>query len=286
MELDMSTRIVIGTTTISALDDGTSFLPPMFFPGLEFGSHPGMLSEDGTFHIPTGCFLIQSKGSTVLVDAGMGPANIPFPPDLAAVCGLAEVPVFIAEGGELLKLLAAAGVSPEDIDLVFLTHLHPDHIGWVAPEGQLAFPNAEVVYGAADWEALVVHLPVDDPGRVGLEAASAAGKLRGIEGTTVTVAPGISAHHMPGHTPGHYVLSVTSGDRKVFLIGDTFHHCLQLNDQGISFLTDVDAELALRSREELVARFADTDIAIGMSHFPGLDFTRITVDDERHWVKI
>jgi len=282
----MSTSIVIGSTKITALDDGTSFLPPMFFPGLDFGCHPGMLSDDGTFHIPTGCFLIQSEESTVLVDAGLGPSNIPFPPDLSAASGLEHVPAFIAVGGELLNLLDAAGVAADDIDVVFLTHLHPDHIGWVAPKGKLTFPNADVVYGAADWDALVVPLPEDDAGRLGLEFARSAGKLRAIEGATVAVAPGISAHHVPGHTPGHYVLSITSGESQAYLIGDTFHHCLQLNDQEISFLTDIDAELALRTREELVAKFADTDIAIGMSHFPGLDFTRITVDDTRHWVEV
>jgi glyoxylase-like metal-dependent hydrolase (beta-lactamase superfamily II) len=244
-----------------------------------------MLADDGTFHIPTGCFLIQTAETTVLVDAGMGPANIPFPPEMAAVSGLEHVPTFIAVGGNLLKLLAAAGVTPGDVDLVFLTHLHPDHIGWVAPEGQLAFPNAEVFYGAADWDALISQLPGDDPGRLGLEAARAAGKLRAIEGSTVPVAPGISAHHTPGHTPGHYILSISSGERQVYLIGDIFHHCLQLNDKGIHFLTDTDAELALRTREDLVSTFADTDIAIGMSHHPGLDFMQITIDGERHWVE-
>lgn len=282
----MSTSIVIGTTTITALDDGTSYLPPMFFPGLDFGSHPGMLADDGTFHIPTGCFLIQSDESTVLVDAGMGPANIPFPPDLAAASGLEEVPEFIAEGGYLLFLMADAGIAPEDINVVFLTHLHPDHIGWVAPGGQLAFPNAEVVYGAADWDALMSPLPGDDLGRVGLEAAGSAGKLRAIEGKTVEVAPGITAHHTPGHTPGHYVLSVTSGGQQVYLLADAIHHCLQLNDPDIHFLTDIDRDLALRTREELLSSFAGTDIAIGVSHFPGLHFNRITVDGTRHWVEI
>jgi len=285
-ETEMSTRIVIGTTTITALDDGTSFLPPMFFPGLDFDSHPGMLAEDGTFHIPTGCYLIQSEESTVLVDAGMGPTNIPFPPEIAAASGLAELPEFIAEGGYLLSLLADAGVSPADIDVVFLTHLHPDHIGWVAPGGELAFPNAEVVYGAADWDALISPLPDDDLGRIGLEAARSAGKLRAIEGKTVEVAPGITAHHTPGHTPGHYVLSITSGEQQAYLLADSIHHCLQLNDLEIHFLTDIDRELALRTREELISRFAGTDIAIGVSHFPGLNFNHIAVDDTRHWVEI
>jgi glyoxylase-like metal-dependent hydrolase (beta-lactamase superfamily II) len=282
----MSATIVIGSTTITALDDGTSFLPPMFFPGLDVATHPEVLSEDGTVHIPTGCFLVQSEGSTILVDAGVGPTNIPFPPEIAAAAALAQVPPFIAEGGKLLDLLAAAGVAPGDVDVVFLTHLHPDHIGWVAPGGQLAFPNADVVYGAADWDALMSPAPTDDPGRLGLEAARSAGKLRPIEGATVTIAPGITAHHTPGHTPGHYALSFSSGGQQAYLLGDTIHHCLQLNDQQIHFLTDLDPDLALKTREELIGSFSGTDVAVNLSHFPGLDFMHITDDGERHWSAI
>jgi glyoxylase-like metal-dependent hydrolase (beta-lactamase superfamily II) len=69
---------------------------------------------------------------------------------IGAAAELAHPPEWIAEGGLLPGALAAAGVGPADINTVFLTHLHADHISWVAPGGELFFPNAEVVYGAAD----------------------------------------------------------------------------------------------------------------------------------------
>jgi glyoxylase-like metal-dependent hydrolase (beta-lactamase superfamily II) len=279
----MTTSITVGTMRITALNDGTSHLPPMMYPGLDFDAHPELLENDGTYHIPVGCFLIQSDAFTILVDAGIGPADIPFPADLAAAAGLSPPPEFIAEGGKLPDELAAAGVAPEDVTTVFLTHLHGDHVGWVAPGGTLFFPNAEVVYGAADWDALIAPAPADDPARIGMEAAKAAGSLRAIDATTVEIAPGVTALHTPGHTPGHYAVRVTSDGEEADLLGDAVHHALQLTDTGISFLSDVDAEHALQTREDLFALVAGTEVAIGMAHHPGLDFQRITEHDGRAW---
>jgi glyoxylase-like metal-dependent hydrolase (beta-lactamase superfamily II) len=148
----LSTVIDVGGIKVSALNDGEVHLPPMYYPGLDFGAHPELLQADGTYHIPVGCFLIQAEGLTVLVDAGLGPSTIPFPGDIAAAAGLTDPPELIAAGGLLPGALAAAGVAPTDITTVFLTHLHADHIGWVAPGGALSFPNAVVMCGAVEWE--------------------------------------------------------------------------------------------------------------------------------------
>jgi glyoxylase-like metal-dependent hydrolase (beta-lactamase superfamily II) len=279
----MTTSITVGAIRITALNDGVSRLPPMMYPGLDFGAHPELLENDGLYDIPAGCFLIQGDAFTILVDAGIGPVDIPFPADLAAAAGLTPPPEYIAEGGSLPEELASAGVAPDDVTTVFLTHLHGDHVGWVAPGGTPFFPNAEVVYGAADWDALIAPASADDPARIGMEAAKAAGVLRAIDATTVEIAPGVTALHTPGHTPGHYAVRITSGSEEVDLLGDAVHHALQLTDTGISFLTDVDAEHALQTREELFAQVAGTGVAIGMAHRPGLDFQRITEHDGRTW---
>jgi len=97
---------------------------------------------------------------------------------------------------------------------------------------------------------------------------------------------------VPSRIPGQLwkvsvvLASHRSGGQQTYLLADTVHHCLQLNDQDIAFLTDIDADLALRTREELISTLAETDIAIGMSHFPGLDFYLIAADDTPQWVRI
>ena len=280
----LSTVIDVGGIKVSALNDGEVHLPPMYYPGLDFGAHPELLQADGTYHIPVGCFLIEAEGLTVLVDAGLGPSSIPFPRDIAAAAGLTDPPESIAAGGLLPGALAAAGVAPGDITTVFLTHLHADHIGWVAPGGVLFFPNAVIMCSAVDWETPpVAPAPGELEGRRGLTVARTEGVLRLLNAPTAELAPGVTAHHSPGHTPGHYVVSVCSHGEAVYLLGDAVHHPLQLNDKGISFLSETEPERALQAREELLAALQGRSASIGMTHFPGLEFQRITTANGRQW---
>ena len=87
-------------------------------------------------------------------------------------------------------------------------------------------------------------------GQVGDRFEGGRGVLRPIDAATVELAPGVSAHHSPGHTPGHYVVRVFSNDETSYLLGDVVHHPLQLNDQDISFLSEAEPERALRVRTQ------------------------------------
>jgi glyoxylase-like metal-dependent hydrolase (beta-lactamase superfamily II) len=281
----MHQQLKVGDIEIVALSDGMSRLPRMFFPGLDFAAHPEVLDEDGTVHIPTGCFLIRTSGRTILVDAGLGPLNVPYPEGMPTAAAAPGDPTpFLSEGGLLPWALAAAGCAAAEVDTVFLTHLHPDHVGWVGPEGKPYFHNATVVYGAADWEPLVVGAPDGDPGRRGMEAAASAGRTEPIAGDMVAIAPGVTARHAPGHTPGHYVLVIASGAERAYLLGDAVQCPLQLTEADIAFLTDVDAALAARTRETLFREMEDHGAAVGMDHFPGLEFQRIIPGVGRRWV--
>src|SRR5260370_23698607 len=122
--------IVVGQYRITALSDGMSRLPPMFFPGLDPCQHGAGPDPDGTIHIPTGCFLIQGDGRTILVDAGLGPLSLPFPdgiPTARAVAGGDTPP--LSEGGDLPAQLRAAGVESSDVATTLLTHLPRNHTG-------------------------------------------------------------------------------------------------------------------------------------------------------------
>ena len=284
----MAKHVQVGDIQIVALSDGMSRLPPMFYPGLNIEAHPEILNEDGTVHIPTGCFLIRGPGCNMLVDAGLGPVSIPFPQGMpAAKARPGEQVPPLSEGGMLPAALREARCEPSDIDTVFLTHLHPDHIGWIAPQGRPYFENAKVVYGAADWAPLISSASIDDPGRRGLEAIHSAGRASPIEGDMLNIASGVTARHAPGHTPGHYVLIVSSGVHRAYLLGDAVQCPLQLTETDIGFLTDVDAALAARTREALFLELESNDhAAVGMDHFPGLEFQRILSGRGRQWFSI
>src|SRR6516165_8808169 len=102
--LRMSASIRIGDIEITALNDGTSRLPAMFYPGLDVGVHPEVLSEDGTVHIPAGCFLVRGPSRTILVDAGIGPVTVEYPEGM---------PRARAAAGEPEPKLAVGGLLPE-----------------------------------------------------------------------------------------------------------------------------------------------------------------------------
>ena len=137
---------------------------------------------------------------------------------------------------------------------------------------------------AVEWETPpVAPAPGELEGRRGLAAARAAGVLRPIDAATVELAPGVSAHHSPGHTPGHYVVRVSSNGEDAYLLGDAVHHPLQLNDKGISFLSETEPERALRAREELLTALQGRNVSIGMTHFPGGEFQQITTANGREW---
>ena len=279
----MTDSITVGAFTVTALDDGECHLPPLFYPGADFTAEPELLDPDGTYHIRAGAYLIQGQGTTMLVDAGAGPDNIPFPPEMASAAGLDRSPDFLTEVGRLPDSLAAAGVDPADVTVIVLTHLHPDHIGWVAPHGKIFFPNAVVHYGEADWDALISPTKTDDPDRVVMEAARDAGVLRPLKDSSVPIADGITAVHAPGHTPGSYIVSVASDGQTLYLTGDVIEHPQQLTRSGVGFLTDLDGAHASTTRDDIFAEVAGQDIVLGTAHVPNPVFRRVSSD--RQWLR-
>lgn len=263
--------IEMGNIEIHALADGRIRLPTTFFPGLDVGRHPEVVAPDGTVHVPTGAYLVRGGGRTILVDAGLGPREIGFAEGVQPDDG------DMGAGGGLPLALSEAGVRPADVDTLLLTHLHPDHVGWIAPHGVPYFPNAEVLYGEADWAELVETAGRHDWTRIGLEAVRATGKLRPLRGD-VEIAPGLTARHAPGHTPGHYVLDIVSEGRRAVLLGDVLHTPAQLADSGISSSTDTDPSLAHFTRQQWLREVEGTETVIAPAHFPGMQFFRVSAD--------
>jgi glyoxylase-like metal-dependent hydrolase (beta-lactamase superfamily II) len=248
----------IGDIELLPLNDGLCKLAQEFYVGLDFSTHQDLLADDGTVHVPVGCFLLRTGDTTVLVDAGLG-----------------EVDVGWARGGELPGALEAAGVGPGDIDLVLCSHLHVDHIGWLVQDDAPWFTNATVRYGTGDWQQFVADKPEGDRSRHIMEVLADAGRLEPLEGDMIGVAPGITARHTPGHTPGHYGIVVSSGDERAVLLGDAVECPLQLEEPDFSALSDVDPALAARTRAALWQELEGTDTLVGAAHFPGLQFGRV-----------
>jgi glyoxylase-like metal-dependent hydrolase (beta-lactamase superfamily II) len=186
----------------------------------------------------------------------------------------------MGQGGNLLVDLDNAGVQPEDVDTVFLTHLHGDHLGWsVRPDGEPVFPEARYVTQAAEWEISVPYL-----GRAvaGLDDRGLLGLLDGEE----PVGEDLTAIPTPGHSPGHSSLLVSSGGEQALVSGDAIVHPAQATEPTWNVHFDMDKEQAARTREMLLAWMEADGITVAAGHIPGSGFGRIGRDGgmgRRYW---
>jgi glyoxylase-like metal-dependent hydrolase (beta-lactamase superfamily II) len=155
------------------------------------------------------------------------------------------------------------------------THLHLDHAGWLVHEDRPWFPNATVRYGSGDWGRFVDDAPPDDRIAAGMRLLLDADRLEPIEGDMVPLAPGLTARYTPGHTDGHYSLVVSSGDERLFLLGDAVECPLQVAEDEFNAWSDVDPATAKRTREAMWRELEGTDALVGAAHFPGLQVGRI-----------
>lgn len=252
----------IGDVLVTALNDGTLDLPLGAMHGIEPEAASALLQE--AFRAPSprssiNAFLIQGNGATILIDTGaggtMGPAS-----------------------GHLQARLAAAGVAPGDVDTIVMTHLHPDHTGGLtSPAGTAVFSKAELVVpqGEADFwlnEAVAAAAPDENKAYfAGAQAAVAPyrSRMRLLADTDVT--PGLRAHPLPGHTPGHTGYLVTSGGAALLIWGDLFHvQDVQSRRPEVGMVFDTDPDEATRSRLRVLDMAArDRLMVAGMHlHFP------------------
>jgi glyoxylase-like metal-dependent hydrolase (beta-lactamase superfamily II) len=208
-------------------------------------------------------FLINTGRQLILVDSGAG--------TLYGDCC-----------GHLISNLRAAGYDPKQVDQVLLTHLHADHVGGIAPNGIMAFPNATIRVRRADleyWtdakraEVAPQYLKPMFAGAVAsLRPYLAANRVSTFDAQS-EVLPGIVAIPAPGHTPGHTVYQIASRDRQFMVWGDIVHvAALQFPDPAITLIYDSDEDQAEAQRIALFKRVSDGRTLVAAAHiaFPGV----------------
>jgi len=199
-------------------------------------------------------------------------------------------------GGKLLQSLAAAGVRPEQITDILLTHAHDDHMGGLIHDGALEFPNAIVHVAKADVDffedrsnASKRHYGMNyfDDYFASLKHYVDAGKVQTFEGIT-EIAPGITATVHPGHTPGSSFYTVESDGQQIVFVGDIIHvGAVQFPEPDITITYDVDRRLAAQVRKTALAEFARERTLIAIPHipFPGIGHVR-TSGTGYEWVPV
>jgi glyoxylase-like metal-dependent hydrolase (beta-lactamase superfamily II) len=215
------------------------------------------------FRLPVTVYLVRSADVIVLVDTGIGPA------------GLWEF--WAAEREGLLPAaLAEHAVDRDDIDVVFLTHLHVDHLGWNTDEdGAAMFGRAGYVVHP-DALAFALERPDRSHIRRCVEPLLDRFEWRGDEDE---LAPGVRLRALPGHYPGHVGVSIRSGGERAELIADMAPHPALLDRPERVFSFDDVPQTTTRA--ELVEQLVDTDCLIVCGHFPGSGIGRAPLREGR-----
>jgi glyoxylase-like metal-dependent hydrolase (beta-lactamase superfamily II) len=256
-------RLKVGAHEVTVVSDGSLTLDAALFAGDAAGAEK--LLRDAhlpTVNIPTplNTWLINTGNKLVLVDTGGGTH-------------------FAPSVGRLPQNLAAAGVEPSEIDDVVITHPHPDHIpGLIDANGGMLFPNAVVHVNGDDhafWTSDEIRGKAPEEFRVFFDLAKKAikpyadaGKLQLYKDGTA-FAPGVTSMFLPGHTVGHSMVRVSSGNGDFLIFGDIVHNAaLQFTDPERSVAFDTDAALALKNRKKVFDMVATDRLLFSGGHLP------------------
>ncbi len=175
--------------------------------------------------------------------------------------------------GQVRQLLSAAGYQPEDVDIVTLTHVHPDHIGGLYEADQPAFPNARYVIGRAEFDgwkdgATIPAQRQDNRNLFLKYVVPLAQKMVFLEPGD-SVVPGIEAVEAFGHSAGHMAYHIESDGQAVLLWGDvTNHFVLSLQHPEWQVAYDDEPARATATRQRMLDMAATDRLLVLGHHMP------------------
>ena len=264
-------RMMLGDIEVTALNDGTLDLQPKQLLTNTTQQEVGKLLDKGfqkdVVQTSVDGYLINTGSKLVLVDTGAGKL---FGPTL----------------GSLVANLKAAGYQPEQVDEIYSTHMHGDHVGGRVADGKLVFPNAIVRADQHDADFWLSKENLDKASeqmkgffqgaQASLNPYVAAGKFKPFDGETELV-PGVRAIAARGHTPGHSIYAVESKGQKLVLWGDLMHvAAVQFPQPQVTISFDTDSKSAAIQRKKAYAEAAKEGYLVAAAHlpFPGIGHIR------------
>jgi len=278
----------LGEMELLVVTDGHGmFKPaqPMFAPGIPTVDFEAILQQNflppGVVDIAFNVLVIKKGKDIILFDTGCG-AN------------------FGPQSGRLPDNLRAAGIDPAEVTAILLTHAHPDHVGGMLDkEGHPVFPHAAVYVAALEYDFWTSGKPDFSKSRYTDHTATAFWVALATKGFAAyrdrlhifhdgdRLMEGIRARVVPGHTPGHTLFTISSGEETIVHMGDTAHdHVVLLShpEWGVGF--DTDFEEAAQARRKILGELAAGRQRIFSCHLPWPGLGHIRARDKGYeWVE-
>ncbi|WP_067860223.1 MBL fold metallo-hydrolase [Nocardia shimofusensis] len=266
--------IDIGDHRVTYLPDGIARIDPYrWLPGADeaiWQQFADLIDGDGYLAASVGALLIEYGDRAMMIDAGFGPLAVP-------------TPVGFLRGGKLLDSLAAAGRSVADIDLVALTHLHMDHLGWLwqSRPGTTTNVFAGVPILVSDTEWRNPHLAIAD-GTPPAVLEVIADQVRTIGEDEIF--PGVFPMPTPGHSLGHTGYRLTSGGEQLLVFGDALTTPVQITHPGLTSSADDDPVRSRATTTWLIDQLTRPGVLGFGMHFADVQFGHVTsTGGAHHW---
>lgn len=266
---EMLGKVQVGDIEIIAIQDSAMDMPLNLFKGPlsdekrnSYAQNATAEPDSKTVLASDNVFVIKTADQTILVDSGLG--------------DLAEPESFFS------TRLAQAGLTPEDIDLVILTHMHYDHIGGLLKSGKAVFPKAKILVSNLEksfWlnpDMLNEEYYKSNAELVHRVATVYPERFEGFD-FDEELAPGVLSLNAVGHTPGHTAFLVSSGDNAILFAGDFLNAAaLQFPNPDESAVFDVDPAKAAETRKAILHRAATETLPVAGVHvpFPGIGYVK------------
>jgi glyoxylase-like metal-dependent hydrolase (beta-lactamase superfamily II) len=264
-------RMTLGDFEVTAVSDGVIALPVAQLLTNTTPQRVAQLLKQAYLEdpVPTSvnAFVVNTGSKLVMIDSGAGT-------------------LFGPTVGKFVENLKAAGYQPEQVDEIYITHMHGDHVGGLASGDKLVFPNAVVRADRRDADFWLSQAKMDAAKRddknafkgamVSLNPYVAAGKFKPFDGPTELV-PGIRAISTYGHTPGHTIYLVESKGQAMAMLGDLMHvAAVQFANPAVTIKFDTDSRSAAAARKRIYADAAAKGWWIAVAHvsFPGIGHIR------------
>lgn len=277
-------RIVIDRIVESISSD---FDPLSFFPDTtpdDWARYKSLLEPwaiepvSGKLRLTIQAFLVRTHRHTILIDTCVGDhKDRPTHP----FWHMQKLNTF-------LPRLAAAGVTPQDVDYVMCTHLHTDHVGWNTQlrDGRWVptFPKAKYIFSDVEWKSFEeLHRRKPQPQITdSVLPVMAAGQVQ-LVSNDFALDDEVWLEPSPGHTPGHVCVHLASQGKHAVITGDCIHSPVQCAEPEWIMRADVDPALARATRRGFLERYCDSGVIVCATHFPEPSFGHVVKRNEAFW---